>query len=263
VAPPPAIAGTATPEDAEASECPEPKPEPPKPFDHGGFVTELQLGLQGCVGAVCGPEQHDATPGFRLDGFFGSNVRGFVEIGLSGGFGTLGTRFQPDVNVLSLYGVDVALLEQILAYAGGLLPVDLSALNVQDARGRVGRVGPLFRIHFIPRGRFMAFVGAGVGYSFLRFRYTLTSGDPLRLDFHGIDVPIEAGGAYFVHRNVAIGLQFRYLWSRYYAAYITHPQQSFAAPIRLLDEAMAVDGASLQQDLPQFWMLLLSVRARI
>lgn len=262
MAPPPRIGETAPPPAEAPAEAEPTPPAPPPKFEHKGFTAELQVGLQGCVRRICREDRHDARPGFRFDAFLGGNIRGFVELGFAGGWGTLGANVEPGTHALALYGVDVTQLEQALGLLGQVFAFDLDQLLVRDARMRIARGGPHLRIHVLPRGRFAAFVGAGVGYSLFRARYTLNTGEPLRLDFHGIDVPIEAGGAYFVHRNIAVGLQFRYHWARYFAAFIDHPLQRAAAPISMLDDAMFTDTSSLRRDLPHSWSLNATVRFR-
>lgn len=251
----PPIAG---PDETEATEPPATPPEP-KTWPHKGFTAEVNLGLQGCVRTIC--KRHGGSPGFRFDASLGGNVFGFVELGFSGGWGTLGARVEPGSNALALYGVNTEALEDALYVLGQVFAFDLDSLLVENANIRTARGGPYVRVHFIPRGRFAAFVGSGVGYSLLRARYSLRSGDSMRIDFHGLDVPIEAGAAYFVHPNIAVGLQFRYLWSRYFAAFITHPLQRAAAPVSILDQAMT-DGSSLREDLPQTWSLTATLRVR-
>lgn len=230
-------------------------------FPHRGTTFDLRLGTQGCVKRICSQERHAAVPGFRIDGFLGGNIGGFVELGFSGGWGTLGNRIDEGTNALSLYGIDVPALERSLASLGGIVSVDLDSLNVQDASLRTARVGPLIRVHFIPRGRFLAYVGSGVGYSLFRAKYQ-TNTDRFRIDFHGMDVPIEGGFAYQPIKNLAVGIEFNYLWARYFLANLNHPDQRAPIPVNILDQTLLSDEDRLSKTLPQLWTLSATVRAR-
>ncbi len=234
---------------------------PPRKFSHDGFITDLRVGTVGCVRGLC--SGHNVRPGFRLDGFLGGNIRGFVDFGLAGGWGSLGSDIATGTNVLALYGLDAALLQQALGVLGGqALPVDLTALSVTDSKLRTAQAGPLLRVHFIPRGRFAAYVGSGVQYNLFRARYSTAAGDA-RIDFHGLAVPIEAGFGVHVHEHVAVGLQFDYLWTWYALANLDQGGQSITVPLRILDEAARMQNTSLRGQLPQFWTFGLMLRARV
>jgi hypothetical protein len=235
----------------------------PREFEHRGFTFDFRFGTGGCFKAVCSDSRHHATPGIRLDGFLGSNIRGWVDLGVSGGWGTFGAKVDEGTNVLDLYGIDSALLTALTSQLGSQLGFDFASLAVSDAKLRMARVGPALRIHFIPRGRFAAFVGTGLGYSLFRAKYTTITSQAVRLDFHGIDVPVEAGFAVHVTKNIAVGLNANYTWARYGLAVIDHPDQKLTAPVRVLDEAMsASQGGNLRKDLPQYWTVGAMVRAR-
>ena len=134
-------------------------------FEHRGFTFDGRLGTQGCTRSLCSSSRHDASPGVRLDGFLGGNIRGFVDLGFAGGWGTFANKVEPGTNALSLYGVNPWLLSAAAARLGMPLPYPVNSLAVEDAQLRTARVGPLLRIHFVPRGRPIAYVGTGIGYS--------------------------------------------------------------------------------------------------
>lgn len=238
-------------------------PEDPKDrFPHRGLVADLRLGTLGCIGGFC-RGGHDVSPGVRLGGFIGGNVRGWFELGLGGGWGTLGSKITPGTNALLLYGLDAGTLQQaLLAQAAGLINIDFAGLAVQDGRVRAAQIGPSMRIHVLPRGRIGAFVGSGVGYNVLRARYQTAAGD-VGLDFHGIDVPVEANLSVYVHEHIAVGLQFDYMWTWYGVAVLDHPQQRVAVPVGVLQTAAQQQGVDLRGQLPQFWTLGLAVRGRL
>jgi hypothetical protein len=232
-------------------------------FSHQGFVTDLRLGTLGCVRGLCNGG-HNVSPGFRVDGFLGGNIRGFVDVGFGGGWGTLTSDVAPGTNALSLYGLDPFLLQQALTLInGGQSPgIDLTALSVTDSKLRTAQAGPLIRVHFIPRGRFAAYVGSGVQYNLFRARYGTAAGGA-KIDFHGLAVPIEAGFGVYVHEHVSVGIQFDYLWTWYALANVEHGGQALAVPVRILDEAAKMQSSSLRGQLPQFWTFGLMLRARI
>ena len=207
---------------------------------------------------------HGAKPGFRVDGFLGGNIRGFVELGLAGGWGTISPNVDNGANVLALYGLDPAALQaSLLGALSSLAPVDFGSLTVTGgAQLRTTQVGPLARIHFIPRGRMLAFVGSGVQYNLFRSRYDTTAG-PVKLDFHGLAVPIEAGLGVHVHNNIAVMLQFDYLWTWYGLAVLDTPAQRLALPVGALDSAGQDQGVDLRGQLPQFWNVGIGIRGRM
>lgn len=264
------MAGPADPLPAgPALDEPEPKAvvlaeaEPPRePFAHRGVVADLRVGTLGCIGAFC-RQGHDVTPGVRVGGFLGGNVRGWFEAGLGGGWGTLSSNVAPGTNALLLYGLDPGTLQQaLLAQAAGLLQVDLAGLAVQDTELRAAQLGPSLRIHLIPRGRVGAFVGSGVGYNVLRTRYQTAAG-AVGLDFHGIEVPVEANLSVYLLEHLAVGLQFDYMWTWYGVAVLDHPQQRMAIPLGVLQAAGEQQGVDLRGQLPQLWTLGLAVRGRL
>ena len=232
-------------------------------FPHRGAIFEAQIGTMGCVRALCDDSRHAISPGVRLNGFLGGNIRGWVELGLGGGWGTMRSGVAEGTNALSMYGLDPGLLQQALtAQAAGLIDVDLYGLATSEARMSSANVGPLARVHFIPRGRFTAWAGSGVGYHLLRNKYETLAGT-VKLDFHGLAVPIEAGLGVFVHDNVAVTAQFDYLWTWYGLAVLDHPDQRSALPVAALQAAANLQNVDLRGQLPQFWTLGFGLRARI
>lgn len=251
-------AGDSVPEAALVAKA-EPKR---KKYLHKGFVADFRIGTLGCIGAFC-RGAHDVSPGVRLGGFLGGNIRGWVELGVGGGWGTLGTKIAPGTNAMLLYGLDPNVLQlALLAQAAGLINVDLAGLAVQDDQLRVAQFGPSLRVHLLPRGRIGAFVGSGVGYNVLKARYTTAIGD-VGMDFHGIDVPVEANLSVYVLEHLAVGLQLDYMWTWYGLAVLDHPQQKIPIPMRLLQGTAATQGVDVREQLPQFWTLGLAIRGRL
>jgi type IV secretory pathway VirB10-like protein len=265
------------PETAESAPAPAPRASPmmaepvlrkqakrtPKQYRHNGFVIDGRLGTVGCVRTLCGADRHDARPGVRLDGFLGGNIRGWVDLGVSGGWGTMTPRIDDGTNVLTLYGLDPVQLQQALDLLGGqALGIDLASLAVTDAKMRAAQFGPLVRVHFIPRGRFTAYVGTGAQYNLFRTKYETTAGN-VRLDFHGIAVPIQAGFGVHVLENLAVGVQFDYLWSWYGLATVDHPSRKFTLPVRVLESAAQMQQVDLRRQLPHFWTFGFALRARV
>ncbi len=248
--------------DALIADSATPPDDPKDRYPHRGLVADLRVGTLGCIGPLC-RTGHDVSPGARLGGFIGGNVRGWFELGLGGGWGTMATNITPGTNALVLYGLDPGRLQQALAaQAAGLVNIDFAGLAVQEGRLRAAQLGPSMRIHVRPRGRIGAFVGSGVGYNVLRARYETAAGD-VGLDFHGIEVPVEANLSVYLHEHVAVGLQFDYMWTWYGVAVLDHPQQRVALPMGVLQAAGEQQGVDLRGQLPQFWTLGLAVRGRL
>jgi len=261
-APRPVVTSEASDEAPAAALVAEAEP-PRKRFQHQGIVADFRIGTLGCIGALC-RGGHDVSPGMRLGGFLGGNIRGWVELGVGGGWGTLSSKVAPGTNALLLYGLDPNVLQAaLLAQAAGLINVDLAGLAVQGGdQLRAAQLGPSMRIHLLPRGRFGAFVGSGVGYNVLRARYQTALGD-VGMAFHGIDVPVEANFSVYVHEHIAVGLQFDYMWTWYGLAVLDHPQQKIPIPMRLLQGTPATQGVDVREQLPQFWTLGLAIRGRL
>jgi hypothetical protein len=234
-----------------------------EPFPHRGFVADVLIGPMGCVKGMCEGDRHAISTGVRASGFIGGNIRGWVELGLGGGWGSMRSRAAPGTNALLMYGLDPWLLQQALsAAAAGLLKVDLAGLSTTRTRMQTAQAGPMARINFIPRGRMLAWGGAGLEYHLLRNRYDTQSG-PVRLDFHGLAVPIQAAVGVYVHEHVAITAQFDYLWTWYGLAVLDHPDQKTAIPVAVLQQAAQLQGVDLRGELPQFWTVGIGLRGRI
>lgn len=257
---PPAPRGDATSNEPTVHRAAQPRM---RTFSHRGFTTDLRIGTIGCLRGACG-DRHGAKPGFRIDGFIGGNIRGWVDLGFSGGWGTMNADVPTGTNMLTLYGLDPYQLQTALGVLGGqALGIDLGSLAVNDTKLRTAQFGPLLRVHFIPRGRFAAYVGSGVQYNLFRARYG-TTGGPSKLDFHGLAVPIEAGFGVHVLENLALGVQFDYLWTWYGLANLEHGETALTLPVRFLDEAKRMqNGGSFRDQLPQFWTFAFALRARI
>lgn len=230
-------------------------------FEHRGFTFDLRLGAGGCTRSLCS-SSHNATPGFRIDGFLGGNIRGWVDLGIAGGWGTLGASPDANSNLLRLYGIEPAQLQVAATAAGSPLGFNPFALQVQGARFRTARVGPNLRIHLIPRGRGIAYLGAGFGYSTFLADYDTAVGD-VSLRFHGFDVPLQAGAGVQITKHLGLVAQFDYTFSTYPLARFEHPQSTLTLPTAFLDSAAnASTGTRVSDSLPRTWAVSLGLRAR-
>ena len=214
------------------------------PFKHRGLILDVRVGAIGCVGKLC--SRHKAKPGFRIDGFFGRNFLGFVDFGISGGYGTFGASVERGSDGLALYGLDRTMLPEEAA------ALNLDAFVVNDARlDAINGVLDL-RVHFIPRGRFDPYAGVGLGYGVFRGIYDTDAGKT-RVAFHGLSIPLQAGMVVFVHRIVAIGAQFDYLFTWYGGVTIRGAPGKLGAPISLIKDQARDAGVDLPGDLPSMW----------
>jgi len=229
---------------------------------HEGFIFAPRVGLQGCVGKICSAQRHRATPGPRVDLFVGRNIGGIFDIGINAGWGMFFAPQPAKTNALTLYGVDLDRYDAFARIAAPLFRFDARELKVQYARLSTARVGAHFRVHFNPSGRFVGYVGVGIGYTFFRGTYVTPPG-ALRVEFHGFDIPIDAGAAFHVHKRVALGLEGSYIWANYLVAAITHPAQKAVAPISLLQASVMRQDTYLKQDLPKVWSVGFVVRVRL
>lgn len=236
----------------------------PKKWRHGGLIVDLQIGTGFCFRQFCRQESgHHAAPGFTIGGFFGGNVLGILEVGVEAGWSTLRPRGVEGRNAVTLYGLDPALLQKVIADQVGVenLQVDFSTLNVTSATSRAFNVGPTLRIHFIRKGRGLAYVGAGAHYQLWRNRYSTPSGD-LRLDFHGITAPLKLGGGAYVHKNIALVGEFTYSLAFFVLGGVKHPYFSGVAPLSAIEGQASAAGSRLAAGLPHFWTLALNLRFR-
>lgn len=238
--------------------------EPQVPEDelpHAGFTLGARLGATGCLRSMC-TDAHGATPGLRVDGFIGGNIRGFVDLGIAGGWGSYGASVEQDANLLRLYGIEPAGLQAAAQAMGSPLEFNPFALQVRSARLRTARVGPSLRVHVIPRGRGIAYLGAGIGYSTFLAEYGTAIGE-VSMRFHGVDVPLQLGGGVQITKNIAAILQFDYTFNRYPIARFDHPQSTMTLPVAFLDSAARESsGSSVSDSLPQTWNVSLGLRAR-
>jgi len=228
---------------------------------HRGFVLDARIGAAGCLRSLC-TETHRASPGLRLDGFVGGNIRGWVDLGISGGWGNYSASVETNANVLRLYGIEPAQLQLAANTMGNPLGFNPFALQVQSARLSTARVGPALRVHLIPRGRGIAYVGAGLGYSTFLADYDTAVGD-VSLRFHGIDVPLQAGAGVQISEHLAAIVQFDYTFTNYPIARFQHPQQDLTLPVAFLDSAAsASSGTAVSDSLPRSWGVGMGLRAR-
>lgn len=239
----------------------------PKKWRHGGLIVEPRFGALGCVRQFCsGSGGHDARPGFQVGGFLGGNVFGLIDVGIEAQWGTLRPGDLTGRNAITLYGLDPAKLQEVIASRTGsdLIQIDFTKLVItgDTASMRAVNFGPAFRIHFIRKGRGIAYVGAGIHYQLWRNRYDTASG-PTRLDFHGISAPLRIGGGAFVHRNIAVTAEFAYQPSFFVATGVSHIELSGVAPLTVLEGAALEAGSNLRKGLPHFWSFSLAVRFRL
>ncbi|MBK9752328.1 MAG: hypothetical protein IPO88_02270 [Nannocystis sp.] len=248
------------------SDSPAPRDDP-KRWRHAGFILDLQVGTGGCTRRFCSSSSgHDAAPGLRLGGFVGGNIWGILEVGLAAGWNTLRPRGVTGENAMTLYDLDPAKVEAAIAKEQGVpaLAIDLSSLTVQTASSRAFDIGPSLRVHFIRKGRGIAYAGADIHYQLWRNRYTTASGD-LRLTFHGVSAPLRVGGGAYVHRNIAIVGEFSYVLSAFVVGGIRHPLLNAVAPLQALESTAAgfnSDHGTLKGGLPRFWNLSVNLRFR-
>ncbi len=228
---------------------------------HRGFVLDARVGAAGCLRSLCN-DTHRASPGLRLDGFVGGNIRGWVDLGISGGWGNYSASVETNANVLRLYGIEPAQLQLAANAMGNPLGFNPFALQVQSARLSTARVGPALRVHLIPRGRGIAYVGAGLGYSTFLADYDTAVGN-VSLRFHGVDVPLQAGAGVQISEHLAAIVQFDYTFTNYPVARFEHPQQDLTLPVAFLDSAAsASSGAAVSDSLPRTWGVGMGLRAR-
>lgn len=224
-------------------------------------MLDARVGAAGCVRSLC-TDSHRASPGLRLDGFVGGNIRGWVDLGISGGWGNYSASVEANTNVLRLYGIEPAQLQLAANTMGNPLGFNPFALQVESARLRTARVGPALRVHLIPRGRGIAYVGAGLGYSTFLADYDTAVGD-VSLRFHGIDVPLQVGGGVQISEHLAAIVQFDYTFTNYPVARFEHPQQDLTLPVAFLDSAAsASSGTAVSDSLPRSWGVGMGLRAR-
>ena len=117
-------------------------------------------------------------------------------------------------------------------------------------------------MHVIPRGRISAYVGSGAHYQDFRIRYR-TAQEPISVAFHGMSVPAVVGLGVYPHKNIALGVEARYIHSMYWIAALSSSAMSGPVPLSILDNAAMDAGASpVRQRLPSFWTVNASARLR-
>ena len=253
--------------DSHGSPAPAPAParaDDPRRWRHGGLVVDLQLGTTGCLRRFCSDTSgNHAAPGVHLGAFIGGNIAGIVEVGLETGWNTLRPRDVVGQNAMTLYGLDPALVSQAIAAHEGVpaSTIDFSSLDVISASSRAFDIGPSLKVHFIRKGRGLAYVGAGAHYQLWRNRYSTPSGD-LRLDFHGITAPLKLGGGAYVHKNIALVGEFTYSLAFFVLGGVKHPYFSGVAPLSAIEGQASAAGSRLAAGLPHFWTLALNLRFR-
>ena len=224
-------------------------------YKHHGFVLGTSLGPMGCTREVCSSSGHKASPGVRIGGFVGGNIKGRVELGMLGGWGRMKAGLEDNTSVLGLYGVPAGQVS-LIAQALGLAPAHLYA---NDADLQVGHLAPVLRVHFPKQGRVAAYVGAGVGWSTFRARYRGGPED-FKLAFGGIDLPAQVGAMYYLSKRVAVGASVEYRWTHWVTLRIDHPERSLLAPLRTVRNQAESNGLDFDPQLPHMWMASLALR---
>jgi hypothetical protein len=233
-------------------------------LEHRGLVVDLATGVLGCTRAMCaGSTGHDSSPGVFASGFFGGNVGGIVEVGLLGGWGQLQAHAGNGANPLTMWGLSPDLLSEGLSVrsgdAGGGTSDLLQQMHTQDVALTTFHAAPALRIHFVPRGRVIAFAGAAAGYGGLAGAYGTDLGR-LRLRAHGVVVPAEAGLGVHLTKNIALVARFDYLWMKYLLLGFEHSLQSGVVPVSMASKYSTVD---LDDALPDFWAVTVGLRVRL
>ncbi|MDC0718271.1 hypothetical protein [Nannocystis bainbridge] len=236
----------------------------PKKWRHAGLILEPRFGTLGCTREFCaGSAGHHERPGALLGGFVGGNLLGLVDLGIEAQWGTLRPGDLAGKNAVTLYGIDPARLEQALSERLGTeVDVDFNQLTVESAKARAVSAGPALRIHFLRKGRGVAYIGTGIHYQLWRNRYE-TTGGPTRMDFHGFVAPFRVGGGAFVHPNIAVTGEFAYHYAFYVITGVSHPELSGVAPLSIIEGAALDAGTNLRKGLPHFWSFSVSVRFRL
>lgn len=230
---------------------------------HRGTIIEATIGPLGCDGGLCGGQSLDAQPGYRVGGFFGGNIHGWVEMGVAGGWGTMKTRTSGGMHPLTMYGLDVSQLQNVLSAAAalGYAGIDLQNYTVSGAALQTAQVGPAVRLHFNPRGRLMLWAGSGASYHLLRNDFSTERGR-VRMDTHGLAVPVEGGIGIAVHKNFAVVATGSYMWTWALLSGIQVPDRDLMVPTKLLQRQAVSQGSDLVGKLPNFWTVSAGVRTR-
>ncbi len=234
-------------------------------LEHRGLVIDATAGVAGCTRRTCaGTEGHDARPGAFASGFIGDNIGGRVEWGVAGGWGRLRTRAAAGRSPLEYWSGSTSTLRDRLAETEGLL--DGSGIQRWlDAQTRAVKLmtfhaAPVLRIHVLPRGRILAFAGAGAGYGALRGEYWTDQGR-LRLMAHGLSVPIQAGLGVVVSEHVAVIARFDYVWMRYFAISSAGGEDEFVFPTAMAREVSSTWNPDAE--LPHTWNVSIGLRMRM
>lgn len=224
-------------------------------IEHNGLLLDAKVGVQGCTRSVC-DDFHGSTPSYAFSGMLGWNFLGLVELGAQGGWGRVAPNIDGETNALALYGVDSTQRDAVADQLG--LSVD--DLQVRSARSQIIHAAPIVRFHFPRRGRLALYAGAGVGYILYRNDYDAVGGGDFRLDWHGVQIPVEAGMAVHASQHIAFTLTGGYRFAWYAAGRVDHPRASGAAPAGALGDA--VEGANLEFDakLPHLWTVSFGIR---
>lgn len=234
-------------------------------LEHRGLVIDVTTGIAGCTRRTCaGTSGHGARPGLFASGFIGDNIAGRVELGVAGGWGRLRTNAKAGRSPVEYWSGSTSALRDRLTMAERL--VDGSRLERWlDAETRAVKLmtfyaAPVLRIHFVPRGRVLAFAGAGAGYGALRGEYWTDQGR-LRMMAHGLSVPMQAGLGVVVSEHVAVIARFDYVWMRYFAISAAGGDDEFVFPTAMAKEVSPTWDP--EAELPHTWNVSLGLRLRM
>lgn len=230
-------------------------------FPHRGLILEAHGGGIGCVGEVC--RRNDANPGGSFGAMVAGNLFGFVELGADINWGSMSLAGAG--NPLEMHGVDPGGFARKTAGAGDdvdQLESDLGALAVDGGRANVFSASGTVRVHFLPYGRWEAFVGSGVGFSRWRARFDTDDGE-IETRVPAVYIPAIAGFGFYPLRFMVINLQFQYQYAAPAGLALDSPGYEASARRSRLedgDDATTVDWGG---DMPQYWNLVLGLKFRI
>jgi hypothetical protein len=184
-------------------------------------------------------------------------------MGVTGGWGTMQTRTSGGMDPLSMYGLDVGELQDVLTAAAalGFGEIDLEGYTVSGAALQTAQAGPLMRLHFNPRGRLLVWAGGGATYHLLRNDFTTARGR-VRMDTHGLAIPVEAGIGLAVHEHFAVVATGSYMWTRAFLSTIDLPDRDLMVPTKMLQREAKSQGSDLVGKLPNFWTVGAGIRTR-
>lgn len=230
-------------------------------FPHRGLILEAHGGGTGCVGQVC--QRNDAAAGGNLGAMVAGNVFGFVELGADINWGSMSLRGAG--NPLFMNGVDPTGFGTKSAGVDDdvdQITADFEALSVDGGRAHTVSTGGTVRIHFLPYGRWEAFVGSGIGFSSWRANYETPDGD-VQVRIPGVFIPGIAGFGYYPLRFMVINLQFQYHFSSPIGLAMETGDYDVSVGRNDLESDTDATTVDWGADTPQYWNVLLGLKFRI